>query len=72
MKLDREAFERQRLAQTLLDLAAEAEEADLRIKKAILEAMGNRDFSLVESIVQRWMTNPPTEVVGDLPPGESL
>ncbi len=54
------------LARTLLDLALEVEEAELRIKEAILQAAQRGDVALVETIITRWMTDPPVEVASSL------
>lgn len=54
-------------ARTVLDIAAEVESAETRLKEAILAAAREGDCARVIDIVSRWMTVPATEV---LPEGE--
>ena len=55
-----------RLARTLLDLAAEVELAEFEIKQAILDAARSGNAAKVEAIVKLWMTSPPVDVAANL------
>lgn len=52
------AFER-----ALLDIAAEVEADETRIKREVLEAARANDCDRVITIVERWLTEPPAEVL---------
>ncbi|MCC7390630.1 MAG: hypothetical protein IT431_17925 [Phycisphaerales bacterium] len=52
-----------RLPQTLLDLAAEVEAAETRLKRHILDAARAGDTGTVIAIVEQWLTSPPAEVL---------
>ena len=53
-----------RLPQVLLDIAAEVEGDETRIKQQILEAARAGDCGTVIAIVEKWLTHPPAEVLG--------
>lgn len=57
----------QELPRVLLELAREVEEAEQRIKHAILEAARGGDPEIIIVIVKRWLTEPPCEVAKSLP-----
>lgn len=52
-----------RLPQVLLDIAAEVEAVEARLKEQIIAAARAGDCALVIDIVQRWQTEPPAEVL---------
>ncbi len=52
-------------ARAVLDIAAEVEAAETRIKAEILKAAAAGDCPRVTDIVTRWMNGPATEVLGD-------
>ena len=52
-----------RLHQTLLAIAAEVEADETRLKQEILEAARASDCDRVITIVEKWLTTPPAEVL---------
>lgn len=52
-------------ARALLDIAAEVEAAEARIKAELLRAAAAGDCQRVADIVLRWMKSPATEVLAD-------
>ena len=52
-----------RLPQALLDVAAEVEAAEAQIKQQILAAARAGDCDTVLTIVEKWLTTPPAEVL---------
>lgn len=54
------------LAEVVLRVAEEVEEAEVRIKDAILAAAERGDTEQVARIVRRWKIEPPAAVAADL------
>lgn len=54
-----------RLPQTLLDIAAEVEAAEVQIKQQILDAARAGACDRVISLVEQWLTEPPAEVLSN-------
>lgn len=52
-----------RLPQTLLDIAAEVESVEARLKQLILDAARAGDCDRVIEIVEKWLDRPPAEVL---------
>ncbi|QKK08992.1 MAG: hypothetical protein HND58_13025 [Planctomycetota bacterium] len=52
-----------RLPQVLLDIAAEVEADETRIKREVLEAARAKDHDRVITIVEQWIAKPPSEVL---------
>jgi len=52
-------------AQTLLDLAAQVERDEARIKRHILHAARRRDHARVERLVTRWLRLPVSQVIDE-------
>ncbi len=52
-----------RLPQTLLDIAAEVEADETRLKRHILDAARAGACDRVIEIVEKWLTSPPAEVL---------
>lgn len=50
-------------ARTVLDMAAEVESAEMRIKFDVLKAAEAGDMNKIIDIVTRWVTEPATEVL---------
>lgn len=57
------------LAEVVLQVAGEVEEAELRIKDAILAAAERGDTERVARIVRRWKIEPPAAVAAGLEEG---
>jgi hypothetical protein len=56
------------LARALLDTAAEVEAAEHQIKQEILTAARAGDCALIVEIVEKWLTEPPVEVLSNALP----
>lgn len=54
-------------ARAILDMAAEVEAAEIRIKQAVLEAARAGDAPRIVEIVTRWMSMPAAEVLAKSP-----
>lgn len=52
-----------RLPQVLLDIAAEVEAVEIRLKQQVLEAARAGDLAKVISITEKWLIEPPAEVL---------
>ena len=52
-----------RFPQVLLDIAAEVEADETRIKREVLEAARANDCDRVITIVEDWLAKPPAEVL---------
>ena len=52
-----------RFDQVLLDIAAEVEAIETRLKEQIIEAARAGDCDTVIAITEKWLTKPPAEVL---------
>ena len=52
-----------RFPKTLLDIAAEVEADETRLKRHILDAARAGDCGSVITIIEQWLTSPPAEVL---------
>jgi hypothetical protein len=55
-----------RLAEKLLQIAAEVTDADTRIKQELLAAAQRRDCDRIEDILRRWLKEPAVELGASL------
>jgi hypothetical protein len=56
------------LTSALLDIAAEVEAAELQIKQQVLAAARAGDCDRIVEIVEKWLVEPPVEVLSEALP----
>ena len=59
------------LARALLDIATEVEAAEQQLKEQILQAAADGECARVTTIVESWLTEPPTELLARTLPSSS-